>query len=125
MDWKEDLKKKLANLGFKIEDLFSPPFALEEIIHFLKAAIEVAEDLFPEPGTGPQKSEIVMEIWDFYDAEYELIQKLLVDFKKMLGLAVGSVIEIWDSKALRYLIENLAVPQLVKLVFPNGRMKRD
>ena len=125
--WQEELKKKLAELGFTIEDLFKKPFSIEEIFHFLKAAIEVAENLFPEPGTGPAKLEIVMEMWDFYDAEYHLIDKIdeLVDFKKMLGIAIGTVIEIWDGKALRYLIENFAIPELVKIIFPNGRMKRN
>ena len=124
--WKEELKKKLAKLGFTIEDLFKEPFTIEEIFHFLKSAIEVAENLFPEPGTGPKKLEIVMEMWDFYDEEYGLIQKIddLINFKKMLGIAIGTVVEIWDGKALRYLIEQFAIPQLVKIIFPNGRMAR-
>ena len=40
----------------------------------------------------------------------------------MFGIAIGTIVEVWDSKAIRYLVEKLIIPQLVKIIFPNGRM---
>lgn len=125
-NWQEELREKLAEFGITIEQLFTFPFAWEEIVYFLKAAIEVAEKLYPASGTGPSKLELVMEMWNYYDEKYGLINQLdeLIDFRKMLGMVVGGVVEVWDSRAMRYLVEHVLIPQLVKLVFPNGRMKQ-
>lgn len=125
-NWKDALSVKLAEINFTVEELFTPPFEMEEVTHFLKALIEVAEELFPNPHSGPAKLELVMEMWDWHDQEYGLVKKLdeLVDFRKIFGTIVGNIAEIWDAKAIRGLIENFAIPQLVKLLYPHGRLKK-
>jgi len=120
MDWKDLLKQKLEKLGVTIEDLFAPPFGWSEITIFLKAAIEIAEEFYPEADSGRTKLQLVMEIWDYYDTEYQLVEQLddMVDFKKLLGSMLGTIVEQFDSTVIRAIVEQVIIPILVGQLFP-------
>ena len=114
------LGEKLADMNTSIKELFTGKFSWKELTQFLKAGVEVAEEMFNYSGAGAKKSEIVMDLWDHYDSEYNLVKKLddLIDLKKFFGKFVGGMLETIDSKAIRGTIEYIVIPTLVKVVFP-------
>ena len=62
-----------------------------------------------------------MEIWDYYDSKYRLIDTMdnLVDFRQIFGVLIGSIVEKFDSTVIRALIEKLVIPILVSKLFPH------
>jgi len=120
-DWKERLEQNLSHMGVSVNELFTGPFKWTELTTFLRAGITLAEDAFPEDGNGQAKSLLVMALWDYYDKKYNLVQRIddLVDFRKFLGTMIGTVIEQFDSAAIRGIIERIIIPTMVGLIFPN------
>lgn len=116
----ELLNQKLAEFNTSAKELFTGKFSWKELTTFLKAGVEVAESLFNYSGAGSKKSEIVMSMWDHYDQEFNLVEKLdeMIDLKKFFGTFVGSMLETIDSKAIRGVIEYIVIPSIVKVVFP-------
>ena len=119
-DWQEVFDLALSELDAKVTNLLVPPFSWHEIVAFLTAAMTVAEDLFPEAENGVNKKSLVMAIWNHYEKQYKLIEKLdsLVDFTKILGHPVGDLVEMWDGTILRKLLEDVIIPVMVSFIFP-------
>lgn len=120
-NWEELLKKKLADWDTSIENLFTPPFSWTEIVTFLRAAIEVAEHMFPESGSGVDKRKLVMGVWNYYNEAYELTKKVdkLVDFRKILGGFIGGIVEQFDERAVDAIVKWVIIPALVGVIFPH------
>jgi len=116
--WLQAIDEKLKQLDQSIEALFTPPFEIKEVSTFLSAAIKVADDLLAD-GTEEDKIALVMEMWDYYDNEYNLVQKLddAVDFKDLLGSVIGGAVEQVDGLGIRMLVEKLLIPILVKAIY--------
>jgi len=116
--WIQAIDEKLKELDQSIVELFTPPFEIKEISQFLTAAIKVADDLLAD-GSEEDKIALVMEMWDYYDNEYQLVQKLddAVDFKELLGTMVGGALEQVDQLGLRMLVEKLLIPILIKAIY--------
>ncbi len=122
MKWSEDrLNEILEQFDSTLEDLIEPPIKWQEITAFISAAVILAEELFPDQGSGKEKLELVMEIWDHYDSKFQLVQNLddLVDFRQIFGMLIGSVVERFDSAIIRALVERLIIPVLVSTIFPH------
>ena len=120
--WEDELKKKLEELGYTFDELFkTQPFHWTEVTVFLKSAIMVAEEFYPDDG--PAKLQLVMAIWDYYDGEYELVKKIgdWVDFREIMGNLIGTIVEQFDHVIIRALIEQFLIPALVALIFPKEK----
>jgi len=118
-EWRRRLENKLRELGISVDELFTVPFRWEKLVEFLSACCSVAEEAYPNSNV--DKTELVMFIWKFYDTEYDITQKLdgLIDFKKIFGSAIGSIIEMFDEKVLVKIVELIIIPLLVAKLFPH------
>lgn len=114
--------KQLDALDTSIADLIEPPLRWQDVTNFLTAVIKLAEQLFPNAGSGDKKKAFAMEVWEHYDEKYHLTEKLdnLIDFKKILGTAIGTVIEQFDSKVIVMIVEKILIPLLVARLFPHS-----
>lgn len=121
LDWESKLNEELLKLNTSIEQLFTGPFYWKELSTFLTAVITLAEITFTEPGSGETKTEFVMAIWHYYDGQYNLTKKFddLVDFRKIVGTVIGTVVEMWDEKIMVMMVEKLLIPFLVGKLFPH------
>ena len=119
--WEDKLNELLEQFDTSIDDLLRPPLSWQEITTFISVAIMLAEEIFPSPGSGKDKLQLVMEIWDYYDSKYRLIDTMdnLVDFRQIFGVLIGSIVEKFDSTVIRALIEKLVIPILVSKLFPH------
>ena len=115
------IEKELNKLDTSIHDLFTPPLKWREITTFISAAVSLAERLFPEQGSGGSKLAFVMEVWDHYDKKYHLVDALdnLIDFRKILGIAFGTIVERFDSGVIRAIVEKIIIPLMVSKLFPH------
>ena len=110
----------LSELDDSIKELITGDFAWQEVTTFLKKSIQVAERLLPLPGSGVDKKALVMSVWDYYDEQYQLTEKMdrLIEFEKIIGKPLGAIFEIWDGRIIKNVIEYILIPFLVSLVFP-------
>ncbi len=120
MDWEDQLNQKLKQLDSSIEELFSGTFRWQELARFLEASVQLAEELFSQPGSGITKLEFVMAVWNHYKEDYELLEQLdnLINFRSILGVAIGTIVETWDERAMEMLIEKVLIPFIVGRLFP-------
>lgn len=69
------------------------------------------------------KTAYVIALWEMLDKQLNLTQKLddLIDFRKMFGTVIGTMLEMMDRKAIKALIEFVIIPVLTGLLFKKGQ----
>lgn len=62
----------------------------------------------------------IMALFDSLDAQYHLVDKLdkLIDFKKIFGSVIGTVIEKVDSAMIRALVKYVIIPVIISFISP-------
>jgi hypothetical protein len=117
----EYLEKILADaeqLHGSWDQLFAPPFKVQEVLTLISVLVRTAEDLIPDPGTGQQKSALVMEAWKYLDGKYHLIDRLDEAIKLPFFL------EPFDGMVLRTGMESVVIPLVVTMANLLGWGKR-
>lgn len=68
------------------------------------------------------KTAYVIALWEMLDRQLNITQKLddLIDFRKMFGTVIGTMLEIMDKKAIKALIQFVILPVLTGLIFKKG-----
>ena len=117
-EWKQELSFQLAKFDIAIDTLIKPPFQIEEIVNFIYAIITTAEVIVTGDKMGLLKKQIVLAIWEYYDAQYQLIEKIdqEIDLKQTFGSFIGGILETVDGPVFKFLIENFIIPILVRLL---------
>ncbi|MBN1997292.1 hypothetical protein JW935_07060 [candidate division KSB1 bacterium] len=98
----DKFEQMLDELDTKVEDLLDGKVTWREVTGVVKSAIEAAEQLVPESGSGETKKELVLAAWNHYDEEYAITAKLdeLINFAKIIGKPIGTIVEVWDGTVL-------------------------
>jgi len=117
-EWKQELSFQLEKFDIAIDTLIKPPFQIEEIVNFIYAIITTAEVIVTGDKMGLLKKQIVLAIWEYYDAQYQLIEKIdqEIDLKQTFGSFIGGILETIDGPVFKFLIENFIIPILVRLL---------
>jgi len=113
------IEDKLARMDKAIEDLLAPPFTPRELTALLSATIEVANEFLGDDAQEDEMIALTLEIWNYYESKYDLINKIddAVDFRKIFGTAVGTIVEQFDGKGIEMLIEKLIIPMLIAQLY--------
>lgn len=111
----------IEQLDLAIADLLEPPFRIWEpfkIIEKIGEVLKVADPL----ATAEEYQDALMEAWHYADAKYLIVKRLddCVDFReifkrilgKVFGLLPGELVEAYDARMFRGLIESVAIPQM-------------
>ena len=116
--WKHELSFQLEKFDIAIDTLIKPPFQIEEIVNFIYAIITTAEVIVTGDKMGLLKKQIVLAIWEYYDAQYQLIERIdqEIDLKQTFGSFIGGILETIDGPVFKFLIENFIIPILVRLL---------
>jgi chemotaxis regulatin CheY-phosphate phosphatase CheZ len=97
----------LDEIGVKWDELFHPPFKIQEVCSLLAALVQAAEAVITDPGSGEQKRKLVMDAWDYLDKKYQLLDHM----DKLIRLPF--FLEPFDQPILRYIVENVLIAQIV------------
>ena len=99
------------------ENIFED-FSEEGLYALLRETIDAVEVISEAPGSGEDKKQIVLEVWDYYNKRFKLVDQLdkLIDLKKILKVPlIGRLAEQWDDDVIEWVIERFLIPNTVSL----------
>ncbi|MCK9569437.1 hypothetical protein M0R72_10905 [Candidatus Pacearchaeota archaeon] len=125
---KIDLSPLLPKIDEAVTAIITPPFQLGEVFTLIDTCGKLVIELLPL-ATKDEYEEALLYCWGYADGKYHLVDKMdeAVDFRELMkkilgsiiGIPVGVLAEVYDSRIFRGIVERGAVPKLASILADN------
>jgi hypothetical protein len=125
-DWNKLLDESLSEFDLSLKDIFQAPFTIAKIVALVFCITKVVEVFITGIGQGATKKLFALALWDHYDKKYKLVENIdsEIDLTKSFGKFIGGILEKIDGNIIRFLIENIIIPVVTKLIFKEGNIAK-